>query len=381
MKKIINTYTFTPGAADVGTIAFNEYTAINKSGILLIVNSTTGDTLYNFADPALLGTVATNVLTLATSTTGQCSGDNLSIFYEDGLAPSDLVITSAAAQTTAANNALNATAGTTATDALGYRSASVQVVSTGTGGTYIFEGSNNNTNWQTIPVWNQIILTGTPITAAITATSSQLIYTFPITTRYVRLRIATTITGGSIAAVTKLSTAPHTAPITQVAQATAANLNATVSGTVTANQGSANAAAWLANPLTPAVGTTGDTGAKTATLNGATQTNATSKGAAIVFNVGAVTGTTPTLVAKLQGSANGGTTWFDIAGATTETLTATGVYGIEVYPGIAAVAGTTTTGTSAYVNSILPRTWRVVYTITGTTPSFTLTNVQVAYHI
>ena len=125
--------------------------------------------------------------------------------------------------------------------------------------------------------------------------------------------------------------------------------------------------------------TTGDTGAKTATGNGATQTNVGNKGAQIVVNMGAVSGTTPTAVLKLQGSVDGGTTWYDIPGATTASLTATGVFGITVYPGIAVTAGTTTTGTTAMASAVLPRSWRVVWTIGGTTPSFTITNIQVNY--
>jgi hypothetical protein len=163
---------------------------------------------------------------------------------------------------------------------------------------------------------------------------------------------------------------------------TGANLIGSVSqsGTWTMQIGNtANTTPILANPLIPVVSTTGDTGAKTATFNGATQTNTTAKGVAVVFNIGTVTGTTPTMVCKLQGSADSGTTWFDIPSATTASLTATGVFGIEIYPNITTVAGTTTTGTTAQVSSVLPRTWRVVYTIGGTTPSFTLTNVQVNY--
>lgn len=125
--------------------------------------------------------------------------------------------------------------------------------------------------------------------------------------------------------------------------------------------------------------TTGDTGAKTATGNGATITNVGNKGVSIVVNMGAVTGTTPTCVLKVQGSADGGTTWYDIPGATTASLTATGVFGITVYPGIAVTAGTTTTGTAATANMPLPRTWRMVWTIGGTTPSFTITNIQYNY--
>lgn len=119
---------------------------------------------------------------------------------------------------------------------------------------------------------------------------------------------------------------------------------------------------------------TGDTGAKTATGNGATQANYNAKGATVVCNIGTVSGTTPTAVFKLQGSADGGTTWYDIAGAATASITATGVSVLQVYPGVAAVA-------NAAVSTVLPRTWRVVWTIGGTTPSFTITNIQVAYQL
>lgn len=148
----------------------------------------------------------------------------------------DLYVTGQSAQTAIVNNILTSTAGTAATDLINYYSASVQVTSTGTAGTYIFEGSNDNVNFQTIPVFSQLILTGTPIVAAITASASQLVYTFPITTRYIRLRIVTTITGGSIQAFSKFMVQSFTPAILQVAQTTAANLATTAtiaSGTVT----------------------------------------------------------------------------------------------------------------------------------------------------
>lgn len=159
------------------------------------------------------------------------------------------------------------------------------------------------------------------------------------------------------------------------------NNSTPVRGTVTATQGAAAAGAWLTNPLTPAVSTTGDTGAKVATGNGATQTNATAKGALVVINLGAVTGTLPTGVFKIQGSADNGTTWLDLPLATTASLTVTGVYGIQIYPALTPTAGAATTGSIAIVNSVLPRTWRVVWTLGGTTPSFTITNIQVNYLI
>jgi hypothetical protein len=125
--------------------------------------------------------------------------------------------------------------------------------------------------------------------------------------------------------------------------------------------------------------TTGDTGAKTTVgvTNGLTQTNYNARGANILFNIGTVSGTTPTLSFKLQASADGGTTWYDIPGATmgTATITGSGTYMCAIYPGIPAV--TNSVVFQAPVS--LPRAWRVVWTIGGTTPSFAITNVQVAY--
>jgi hypothetical protein len=116
-----------------------------------------------------------------------------------------LVLTGAAAQTAVVNNILEPTSGANPTSVSGLRSASVQVVSTGTGGSFIFEQSNDGTNWRAIPVFNAELITGAVITAAISATASQIIYTFPIRCNFLRLRIATTITGGSIRAFSRFS--------------------------------------------------------------------------------------------------------------------------------------------------------------------------------
>jgi hypothetical protein len=156
----------------------------------------------------------------------------------------DLFITGAAAQTAVVNNILPATSGTNGTDMSGYTSALIQVVSTGTGGTFIFEGSNSiATNFQAIPVWNQATATGTPITAAITASASQIGYWVPNKFRYIRLRIATTITGGSIQAISVFKREPSIPNYFQVSNATAGNLLVTASGTVTANLGTAGTSA------------------------------------------------------------------------------------------------------------------------------------------
>jgi hypothetical protein len=169
----------------------------------------------------------------------------------------DLFITGQAAQTAIINNILPAVASANATDATGYTQATVHVNSTGTAGTFIFEGSNNNVNFITIPVTNQLLNTGVTIAAAITATNAQIAYLVPINFRYIRLRIVTTITGGSIQAITKFSRQAFSTNSVRVTNGTASNLavQATIgSGTITsvttlANGQTAHSSAATGSPL------------------------------------------------------------------------------------------------------------------------------------
>lgn len=222
----------------------------------------------------------------------------------------DLTVTGASAQTATVNNILTATSGTAATFVGGLHSASVQVTSTGTGGTYIFEGSNDNVNFQTIPVYNQLILTGTPITAAITASASQIVYTFPIQTNYIRLRIATAITGGSIQSFSRFSQAAWSPTVVQIANATAANANvqATIaSGTVTTvSTVSAVTSASLATNTTV---TDLASVAKTATFTLAITPAAGAISEAFQMNVTAVSGTSPTMDCSILESFDAGVTY------------------------------------------------------------------------
>jgi hypothetical protein len=145
-----------------------------------------------------------------------------------------LVLTGAAAQTATVNNILGSVSGAAGTNVEAFRTATVQVVSTGTGGTFIFEQSNDDVNWIALPVFNAALATAVPIVAAITATASAIIYTIPLRARFIRLRIATTITGGSIRAFSRISSEAWTPAVFSVAQGTAANLQTTVAGSVTA---------------------------------------------------------------------------------------------------------------------------------------------------
>lgn len=241
------------------TLNFSSWTNFDIARLFKVTNLTKNKVLYSQPNSNNIATSQatkfvsfdSNILTLqgplddcASSdilifdyAVGSGNGDNVNVISSvlpTGAAASvdlfDLNIDGQSAQTAVVNNILSVSAGSAAIDANSYRSAMVQVVSTGTGGTYIFEGSNDNVNFQAIPVYNQSILTGTPITTAITATVSQIGYVFPINFRYIRLRIVTAITGGSIRAFSKFMRTPFTPAVIQVAQATPGNLNTNISG-------------------------------------------------------------------------------------------------------------------------------------------------------
>ncbi len=168
------------------------------------------------------------------------------------ISSSDDFLTGQSAQTATVNNILTATSGTSASDISAYRAFNCQVVSTGTAGTFIFEGSNDNVNFQAIPVYNQALVVRVPIVTAITASASSIIYEGSCNFRFLRLRIVTTITGGSIQAFTNLLQTPFGTTSQIVSNGTAANLLTTVSGTVTANGvagTAAHSAAVSGNPV------------------------------------------------------------------------------------------------------------------------------------
>lgn len=91
MKVLVTDYSFN---ASSKTVTFNSYTNIELNRLLLITNATRNTIIYNFANPTLGGTIAGNILTLATSTAGMSSDDKLQIFYENEDTPAtDQMIT------------------------------------------------------------------------------------------------------------------------------------------------------------------------------------------------------------------------------------------------------------------------------------------------
>ena len=104
--------------------------------------------------------------------------------------------------------------------------------------------------------------------------------------------------------------------------------------------------------------------AQTATNNSTAQTNFNARGIDLYVNVTAASGTSPTLAVKIQTQDPVSGTWVDLPGAVTANITAAGITVLQVYPGVAAVANST-------ISAALPRAWRCVSTIAGTSPSFT----------
>ena len=314
--------------------------ATNTTGVATAANQSTMITTLNAIDAGL-------PTSLGAKTTANSTAVNIASDQTVQTTLADLYVTGQATQTATVNNILTATAGTAATDLLGYHSVSVQVTSTGTGGTFIFEGSNDNTNFQTIPVWNQLVLTGTPITAAITASASQLVYVFPVTTRYARLRIATTITGGSIQAFSKYSQTAWTPGIFQVAQATSGNLNVnvgslpTLATVSTVTNGNLGFPGIITDVASAALTTTTTTAAFSPTYGNSFTVN---------IPVTVVSGTTPTLDVEIQESDDTGTNWF----------------AVYDFPRITATGSYRSPPIVSYGNR-----FRYVQAVAGTTPSFT----------
>lgn len=132
--------------------------------------------------------------------------------------------------------------------------------------------------------------------------------------------------------------------------------------------------------------TTGDIGTKTTSFAGATQTNYNARGAIIAVYLAAVSGTSPTMACQFQIALDAGSQWVSV-GSPAANMTGSGQFVFfVVYPtnfslGGATPAALAITGATATValNMPMPRTWRINYTIGGTSPSFALSGVQVGY--
>lgn len=236
-----------------GTIVVTANATINTSGVFLNFPLPVGSNLIGAVNTSQINGTA-----IATGAGDSSAGTQRVILANENV--QDLYVIGQSAQTATVNNILTATAGANGTDVLSYRAFTCQVISTGTGGTFIFEGTNVSptavsTSWNTLLVRNQALATGATQNGAITASVSNITYTGDCNFRYIRLRIVTTITGGSIQAFTTFTQTPYASTQTVVSQATAGNLNMTVgSGTLTtlttlANGQTAHSSASTGSPL------------------------------------------------------------------------------------------------------------------------------------
>jgi hypothetical protein len=265
---------------------------------------------------------------------------------------------------TAGNNLFLTTAGTGSTDALGYKTGSVQIVSSATSGTFIFEHSNDNINFQTLPVFRTDSVSPNVIVTAITPTASSFFYHFPIKSRYIRCRIATVL-NTNIQAFLRLSQESWAPIVPQVVNATAANLNATVAGTltsvgtITTVTGVTTVSAVTAAALAATTTTDIASAAITTTTTSANVATTNMQSVAFQFTVTANSGTNQTLDIVIQETFDG-TNYYDIFHV--QRITTNGFYQTPLLQ---------LTGIGI----------RYVRTVGGTTPSFTMSGVRITRQV
>lgn len=224
MKHSITNYTF---SASAKTVTFTDLTTVVLEKILMVVNVTDGIILYDFSDPTKLGTVATNVLTLAYNTGTMSDSDKLMIFYQEADYP--LSVAGSSLTDTTARILIPAT------DCLEYSHVSLHILTIGSGApSFLFEGTDDPT--QTL--WQTISLQGAASTNAVSvATAANTIYAGAIPTRWFRVRVSVIGSGGTATAAAFFRT--QSIPAIPVS-------------TVTANQGGS----WTLAGVTPGTAAT-----------------------------------------------------------------------------------------------------------------------------
>lgn len=98
-------------------------------------------------------------------------------------------------------------------------------------GTLVFEQTNDPTNVAAGHAMNVIdvtSLTTTPINSRTLAAASSYFFDFPITARYIRVRVSVALTGGTVGITAVFSQLPYNAMSLTVRQGTAGNFNATI---------------------------------------------------------------------------------------------------------------------------------------------------------
>jgi hypothetical protein len=133
-----------------------------------------------------------------------------------------LVVTGPAVQTSG-NNIL-ASDSNTATDVSAFRSGHLDVRSTATGGTWVVEESIDGNIWFGVVLLETTTANPAPFTGATAATNSNRAFKFNLTMPLFRVRIASTLTGGSAQARASFSQASYAHPIATFPAATASSI-------------------------------------------------------------------------------------------------------------------------------------------------------------
>lgn len=118
-------------------------------------------------------------------------------------------------------------------DAANYHSGSINIYTTAgiSAGVITFEQTNDLANASAggpFFAYDATVVTANPVSLLTLAASTVRMFDFPITARYVRFRISTGVAGGTVGATATFSQLPFAATRTDIVQATAGNLNATM---------------------------------------------------------------------------------------------------------------------------------------------------------
>jgi hypothetical protein len=255
----------------------------------------------------------------------------------------DQVITGASGLQAINNNLLLPAAGTTATDLQQYRSIALQInaAAATTAVTVNFEASNDNVNFVSVLLVDRANPNAAPVSSYGIVASTNRFFEGPVQFRFFRARISAAIVAGSVQSFTILRMAPYINPQVFVGQGSSLATVSTVSSVSAVN--SASLSSVFSTLIASAAITTTTTSGGISSLN--------QQSAAFQFAVTAFSGTLPTLDVSIEESLDNGTNWKKI-------------YDFE---------RVTTTGTFRSPAILLHGVqYRIVRTVGGTTPSFTM---------
>ena len=253
MKRTIVDPTLYAFDASQKTVTLAGYTSVFLAGLIFITNTVDGIVIFNCTDPLKGATAAGNVFTLDYDTSLMSDSDPLQIIYDDGLAhpltlselqsqtinvrlPADTTIFTdfddqsiqptvikpeiygqlPAAESIPVTLAkeqvfdlqaplavfMAPVAGIVIAiqDCLQYRSIALQLI-TGVGisaGVVSFEGSNDGAGWVAVTLLDQASVNSVGISTITLAASTNRFLTGPLSFRWFRARISTTVAGGQV---------------------------------------------------------------------------------------------------------------------------------------------------------------------------------------